>query len=192
MRKAFLAAILLTTIHGAAFADGRTKPAGPPPPPPLNAPQQGAMMESAPRVHYYGDTYDGMPVSTQSCAGGQSGVTCRGDYVVVGSVIRTETMPAYVETVQPVILENGGWSAPVAPRAPAPRAHSCNDPQYCDHRKPQKKSAVTLGGDFTGGVGYNVPTYYYGGRSVIVSTSTGVRSYVGAPRAVIHSSMSCR
>ncbi|MBB34759.1 MAG: hypothetical protein CME88_03875 [Hirschia sp.] len=180
MRKAILAAMLLVIPAGAAFADGVNKPAATtPPPPPLQVPQQGAVHHGS--NMYAGETYEGMPVATQECGAlnGHGTVSCNGSYVVTGHVIRSETMPAYVETVHPVILEHGTWTgatapvAPVAPHAPRPQEHSCSA-GYCDHR--HETSGVTLNGDFNGGVGHNVPTYWYGGGRTVIASSGGRRS----------------
>ena len=192
MRKAIIAAAVMALFSGAAFADGTEKAASRTPPPPLKAPQSQTY-GPLPVIHYSGDTYDGMAVATQDCghSAAHGTVACGGSYVVVGSVLHSETMPAYVETVAPVMIETGAWTgAPVAPVAPqAPKAHSCGDGHYCDHRVHKKshkkhKETVTLGQDFTGGVGYNIPVYYPSTRAVIVSTSGG-RSYVGASRRTI-------
>lgn len=196
LKPSMIAAVLAMTCVGVAHADGVNSVQVTPAPAPLQV-QTGA----TPRVHHtyssigaspcgsavhYGQVREGAVVYSSSPAGGDA-VRCSGNFVTTGPVVRTEVMPAYVETVQPIIYAAGTY--PGTPAHP-PLEGGASDELYCKHSgcghhgKPHhgkahhKHSAPRAGfdGNFTGGVGAGVNGDWYGGGGIVV-VPVGGRGY---------------
>ena len=190
MTKAtLLSLILAVTASGAAYADGSNTVVQSPLPKPLTPRVQQHTYSTGPTTvcpHHgpaihYGHAGHGQIVHSSTDAG-QGTVTCAGNYVTTGPILRTETMQPYVESVEPIIIVEdgealvGGHAVHVAPRHHAHKHHA-----DCGHSRPYvhkvETGLATFAGDFTGGVGSNVGSYTSGG-GVVVITGNARRSGV--------------